>query len=188
MLLLLLLLVSNRPRFIHTEANSWTAPAAVATTHEKKADETKPELSTTKTTENHEKRGGKRGSIFGSFFGGKKDVTSPAPEKAEHDVAPIVPAKDNGVALVSERAPKIDEPVQSKPIDTAAVTAPVDTAIAAHDLPTNSVHAQTTTGSPTTKSPASPSHKGGVLGFFKRQDSKVEVCQEHEPILAAADI
>jgi len=99
-----------------------------------------------------------------------------------------VPAKDNELAPVSEAAPKIDEPIQSKPIDAAAVTAPVDTAIAAHDLPTNSVHAQTTTGSPTTKSPTSPSHKGGVLEFFKRQDSKLEVCHQANGRLTAANV
>ncbi len=156
-------------------ANHLTAPAAVATSHEKKADETKPELSTTKSTDNHEKKGGKRGSIFGNFFGGRKDITSPTAEKAQTDAAPVIPTKDSEVAPVSETAPKIDEPPQSKPIDTAAVTAPVDSAIAAHDLPAGSVHAQTTTGTPTAKSPTTPSHKGGVMGFFKRQDSKLEV-------------
>jgi hypothetical protein len=89
----------------------------------------------------------------------------------------VVPAKDNEVAPVSETAPKIDEPVQTKPIDTAAVTAPVDSAIAAHDVPATGVHAQTTTDTPITKSPTTPSHKGGVMGFFKRQDSKLEVCR-----------
>jgi hypothetical protein len=171
---LLLPLVSYGSTFINVTADGLTAPPAMAASHERKADETKPELSTTKSTESHEKKGGKRGSIFGSLFGGKKDVTSPTAEKTEAEAAPAVPTKDTAVAPVSETAPKIDEPIQSKPIDTAAVTAPVDTAIAAHDLPANSVHAQTTTA-PTTKSPTSPSHKGGVLGFFKRQDSKVEV-------------
>ena len=158
-----------------SRANRLTAPAAIAASHDKKADETKPELSTTKSTENHEKKGGKRGSIFGNFFSGRKDTTSPTAEKTPTDVAPVVPTKDSEVAPVSETAPKIDEPPQSKPIDAAAVTAPVDSAIAAHDLPANSVHAQTTTGAPT-KSPTTPSHKGGVMGFFKRQDSKLEVC------------
>jgi hypothetical protein len=157
--------------------NHYIAPAAVVASHEKKTDETKPVLSTTKSTDNHEKKGGKRGSIFGNLFGGKKDVTSPTTEKTETETAPIVPAKDNDAVPVSETAPKIEEPVQSKPIDAAAVTAPVDTAIAAHDPPANSVHAQTTVGSAATKSPSTPSHKSGVMGFFKRQDSsKVEVC------------
>jgi hypothetical protein len=104
-------------------------------------------------------------------------VTSPTAEKTAGDVAPVVPAKDSEVAPVSETAPKIDEPAQSKPIDTAAVTAPVDSAIAAHDVPATTVHAQTTTDAATSKSPTTPSHKGGVMGFFKRQDSKLEVCR-----------
>ncbi len=161
---------------LESRANRLIAPAAITSSHEKKVDETKPEVSTTKSAENQEKKGGKRGSIFGSFFGGRKDVTSPTAEKTPTDVAPAVPTKDSEVAPVSETAPKIDEPPQSKPIDTAAVTAPVDSAIAAHDPPVNSVHAQITVGTPTTKSPTTPSHKGGVMGFFKRQDSKLEVC------------
>lgn len=161
---------------LKAELTPLTAPATIiAASHEKKADETKPELSTTKGTENHEKRGGKRGSIFGNFFSGRKDITSPTAEKTASDVAPVVPTKDSEVAPVSETAPKIDEPAQSKPIDAAAVTAPVDSAIAAHDLPANSVHAQTTTTGAPIKSPTTPSHKGGVMGFFKRQDSKLEV-------------
>jgi hypothetical protein len=163
-----------------------TAPAGVAASHEKKADETKPEVSTTKSTENQEKKTGKRGSIFGiSIFGGKKDATSPSAEKSENDVAPLVPAKDNEVAPVSETAPKIEEPIQSNPIDTAAVTAPVDSAIAAHDLPADSAHAQTTTSPTANKSPSTPSHKeGGFMGFFKRQESKLEVCH-HSSIVNA---
>jgi hypothetical protein len=172
---------------LEIEANCLIAPAVVAGTHDKKTDETKPELSTTKSMDTHEKKGGKRSSIFGTFFGGRKDVTSPTGEKTENGVAPVVPAKDTEVAPVAETAPKIDEPVQSKPIDTAAVTAPVDTALAAHDLPANSVHAQTTTGSTTTKSPTTPSHKGGVMGFFKRQDSKTEVCQRQKRAITTAD-
>jgi hypothetical protein len=125
--------------------------------------------------ETQEKKGGKRGSIFGSLFGGKKEVTSPSTEKPEGEVAPAISPKDNEVAPVSETAPKIDEPFQSKPIDTAAVTAPMDSAVAAQEAPADSAHAQTTTGPATTKSPTTPSHKGGVMGFFKRQDSKVEV-------------
>ncbi|KAF7508708.1 hypothetical protein GJ744_008955 [Endocarpon pusillum] len=166
------------------------APAAIAASHEKKSDETKPELSTTKGTENLEKKGGKRGSIFGSFFGGRKDTTSPTAEKSPTDGAPVIPNKDSEVAPVSETAPKIDEPAQSKPIDAAAVTAPVDSALAAHDLPANSVHAQTTTGAPT-KSPTTPSHKGGVMGFFKRQDSKLEQKKEataDEPVSTATGL
>ncbi|ERF73484.1 hypothetical protein EPUS_04107 [Endocarpon pusillum Z07020] len=163
------------------------APAAITTSHEKKADETKPELSTTRGTENLEKNRGKRGSIFGNFFGGRKDITSPTAEKTPTDGALVIPTKDSEVAPVSETAPKIDEPAQSKPIDAAAVTAPVDSAIAAHDVPANSVHAQTTTGAPI-KSPTTPSHKGGVMGFFKRQDSKLEQKKEataDEPVSTA---
>ena len=104
-------------------------------------------------------------------------MTGSSTVTTENEVAPVVPAKDSEVAPVSQTAPQIDEPTHSKPIDTAAVTAPVDSAIAAHDLPANSVHAQTTTAPGTSKSPSSPVHKGGVMGFFKRQDPKLEVCR-----------
>lgn len=103
-------------------------------------------------------------------------MTSPTTEKTQSEVAPAVPAKDTTEAgPVSETAPKLDEPIQSKPIDTAAVTAPMDSATTAQDPPANSVYAQVTVPSPAAKSPSTPSHKGGVMGFFKRQDSKADV-------------
>lgn len=148
------------------------APTAAAPSHEGKTEETRPELSPANRPEVFDKKGGKRSSFFGSFFGGRKDVTSPSAEKMENDVAPT------DVAPVSEAAPKIEKPPQNKPIDTAAVTAPVDSAIAAHDTPVDSVHAQTTAGSVPSKSPSTPSHKSGVMGFFKRQDSKIEQKKE----------
>lgn len=158
-----------------------TAPGAIGASHDK-TDETKPEQSTTRTVENHEKKAGKRASIFGSFFSGKKDATSPTVEKNEAETAPAVPAKGNDVTAVSEKAPKIDEPAQSKPIDTAAVIAPADSAIPAPDAAASSAHAQTTVAPTAAKSPSTPSHKGGIVGFFKRQDSgKAEVC--HTTIL-----
>ena len=47
--------------FLNLEVTHQTAPAAVVASHEKKTDETKPALSTTKSTNDHEKKGGKRG-------------------------------------------------------------------------------------------------------------------------------
>lgn len=96
-------------------------PAAAVVAEEKKHD--KQETDATTPTEKKPKRG----SIFGSLFS-KKDATSPTTEKAEKDDGPSVPAKDAEVPPVSETAPKIEEPIANKPIDTAAVTAPIDTA------------------------------------------------------------
>ena len=114
-------------------------------------------------------------------------MTSPSVEKAGDDVTPAAPMNANGVTPVQDAAPQIDEPLKNKPIDTAAVIAPVDSAIATHDSPANGVHAQTTIGSPPSKSPSTPSPKGGVMGFFKRQDSRLEVCALLQRILVFSD-
>ena len=95
-------------------------PAAIAT-EEKKHDK---DVETTTTTTPTEKKT-KRSSVFGSLFG-KKGVTSPTVEKSEKDVGPSVPVKDNHIPAVTENAPKLEEPAQSKPVDMAA---PVSTAL-----------------------------------------------------------
>ncbi|RMZ82721.1 hypothetical protein DV738_g1521, partial [Chaetothyriales sp. CBS 135597] len=72
------------------------------------ADEDKP------TTPNDKKT--KRGSVFGALF--KKPAVGANVDKADKDVGPATPAKD--VHAVSETAPKLDEPIENKPIDAAA--------------------------------------------------------------------
>lgn len=109
----------------------------------------------------------KRSSIFGSFFP-KKDVTSPITEKAEKDAAPAVPEKDKEVPPVSDTAPKLDEPATTKPIDTAAVTAPVD---AENKETKETKETPTETGT-------SPTGKGGLRGFIKKQEAKLESKKE----------
>jgi hypothetical protein len=114
----------------------------------------------------------KRGSIFGGLFA-KKDVTSPTAEKAEKDGAPSVPVKDTDVLPVSEIAPKIEEPIANKPIDTAAVTAPIDTVQtpaateSTSEIPKEIIAAETST-TPTKEK------KGGLIGFIKKEAAKLE--------------
>lgn len=55
-------------------------------------------------------------------------MTSPTTEKHEKEATPQVPPKDD-VPPVAESAPKIEKPEGAGPIDTAAVTAPVDQAV-----------------------------------------------------------
>lgn len=117
----------------------------------------------------------KRGSVFGNFFK-QKGVSSPTTEKTEKDVGPAVPAKDKEVPPVTKEAPQLGDPVDastSKPINTAAVTAPVDAELAKNTT------AKDTTGKDTTNQPAetgsSPS-KGGFLDFIKKQEARFGVC------------
>lgn len=156
--------------------NSPAAPIAEATEEKKveapKAEEPKAEeakletpAKTEATTPNIDKKS-KRSSIFGSFFP-KKDVTSPSAEKSEKEAAPAVPEKDKEVPPVSDTAPKLDEPATTKPIDTAAVTAPVD----AENKEPKEVKENKETPNETGTSPSS---KGGLMGFIKKQEAKLE--------------
>jgi hypothetical protein len=108
-----------------------------------------------------EEKRSKRGSIFGNIFA-KKDATSPTAEKTE-EVAPAVPAKDAEILPVSETAPKIEKPIENKPIDTAAVTAPIDTV----QIPA------------AVEEPAKEK-KGGIRGFIKKQEAKFEGKKEQK--------
>ena len=70
---------------------------------------------------------------------------------------------------MSETAPKIDEPIINKPIDTAAVTAPVDTVqtpSAVEETPEEIAPAETTS-TPTKEK------KGGIIGFIRKQEASL---------------
>ncbi|KIV79135.1 hypothetical protein PV11_06718 [Exophiala sideris] len=113
----------------------------------------------------------KRGSVFGSFY---KRVTSPTAEKSEEEASAAL-----NLPPVSETAPKLEEPIENKPIDTAAVTAPVDTVeTPAATEPT----AEATTTSATTEPATAPKteKKGGFLGFMKKTEAKQEGKKEHK--------
>ena len=102
---------------------------------------------------------GKRGSVFGSLF--KNRITSPSTEKSEREAMGT-----SDVPPVSETAPKIDEPIENKPIDTAAVTAPVDT-----------VTAPAATEEPITA--PKTDKKGGLFsGLIKKAEIKKETKEE----------
>lgn len=100
---------------------------------------------------------------------------SPTSEKSEKEVGPAVPAKDHEVSAVSENAPKLEEPIENKPIDTAAVTAPVDAPTPVTEPVKEPVVTKATT--PAAKSASSPSAKDAIIGFIKKQESKFEVRQ-----------
>jgi hypothetical protein len=151
-----------------------SVPAAAAVTTDKK--EEKEEASPV------EKKGNKRASVFGSLF--KNRITSPSAEKSEKDAM-----TSSDIPPVSETAPKLEEPIENKPIDTAAVTAPVDTV--------------TTPAAPATEEPATAAKtdkKGGFLGFIKKTEAKVEGKKEakeedkaaeaiaQDPVAAAAPV
>lgn len=90
------------------------------------------------------------------------------------EVGPDGP-KDTTVPPVSETAPKIDEPIDTKPIDTAAVTAPVDTAIDGKAEETTAVPAAAEeTTSPRTEK------KSFLAGFMKKHDGKKEETKEEK--------
>ena len=102
-------------------------------------------------------------------------MTSPTTEKsAEEAAAPAVPAKDD-VPPVSETAPKIEEPVAAAPIDTAAVTAPVDTGADT----TATTTAEPTSATKETK-PETTQQKGGLIGFLKKTEAKLEPKKDHK--------
>ncbi|ETI22177.1 hypothetical protein G647_06250 [Cladophialophora carrionii CBS 160.54] len=128
-------------------------PAAVTTSDKKEEKEDSSPV---------EKKG-KRGSVFGSLF--KNRMASPTAEKSEKEAVAT-----SDVPPVSETAPKLEEPIENKPIDTAAVTAPVDTVatpLAAEEAAKEPTAAETTAAPKTDK-------KGGLLGFIKKTEAKLE--------------
>jgi len=160
-----------------------TVPATVAVAAASDKKEEEDETTATPTGKK-----AKRGSVFGSLF--KKSVTSPTTEKTEKD------ATTSDIPPVSETAPKLDEPIENKPIDTAAVTAPADnvetpaaTSVDATKDTTTPV-AETTTAQKAEK-------KGGLLGFINKKTEKKEPKEEakedhaakviaEDPVAAAA--
>jgi hypothetical protein len=107
----------------------------------------------------------KRGSVFGSLF--KNRVTSPTTEKSEKEATAVT-----DVPPVSENAPKLDEPIENKPIDTAAVTAPVDTV----ETPATTTDEPAKDATPAAETSTAPKSekKGGLLGFIKKTEAKLE--------------
>lgn len=109
----------------------------------------------------------KRGSVFGSLF--KNRITSPGTEKSEKEALGT-----SDVPPVSETAPKLEEPIENKPIDTAAVTAPVD---ATEETPKEPA-AESSAAHKTEK-------KGGFIGFIKKTEAKLEgkkEAKEEKPV------
>lgn len=106
----------------------------------------------------------------------KKSVTSPTTEKTEKE------ATTSDIPPVSETAPKLDEPIENKPIDTAAVTAPADDIdIPSTVVPTEETPKDTTTPATTeTATPAKTEKKSGIFGFIKKPESKVEAKKEQK--------
>lgn len=159
------------------------APAAVAVSAEKKEEkhhDKAVEDTTSPVTSPTEKKN-KRASVFGGFFGGKNKVASPSVEKTEKDVVPEAPVQEEApvVSTVSETAPRLEEPIDHKPIDTAAVTAPVDAvdstaapASAAETKPVEPVAATDSTLTPRTEK------KSFFAGLKKKQEKKEEVKEE----------
>lgn len=144
-----------------SEAAAVAAVPAAATSTDKKEDKEEATPAEKKA---------KRGSVFGTFF--KKSVTSPTTEKSEKDATGAT-----DVPPVSETAPKLEEPIENKPIDTAAVTAPVDTV--------QTPQAEETAKEPAATSPAEASapkteKKGGLLGFIKKTEARFEGKKEHK--------
>lgn len=151
------------------------APAAVvaADRKEEHKHEVAPQEEVTTPTE----KKSKRTSVFGGFFG-KNKVTSPTAEKSEKEIVPEVPAKDETPA-VSETAPKLVEPIDTKPIDAAAVTAPVDhaepavspvTAAEESKVAEPATHVDSTAGTtPKTEK------KSFLPALFKKQEKKDEL-------------
>lgn len=148
------------------------APAAIVAPVEKKEEkhEDKPEEVTTPT-----ERKSKRASVFGGLFN-KNKVTSPSVEKSEKEVGPVVPAKDE-TSAVSETAPKLDEPIETKPIDAAAVTAPADAPETVSPVPAAATSEEIKHTEPVasveTTTPKTEK-KSFLAGFMKKQDKKEE--------------
>jgi hypothetical protein len=135
-----------------TEASAASAAAIVTSDKKEEKEDASPV----------EKKG-KRGSVFGSLF--KNRITSPTTEKSDKDAMTT-----SDVPPVSETAPKLEEPIENKPIDTAAVTAPVDTAA------TPAAEEATKEPTPAAEASTAPKtdKKGGLLGFIKKTEAKFE--------------
>ncbi|KIW38033.1 uncharacterized protein PV06_10009 [Exophiala oligosperma] len=143
------------------EAAAVAAVPAVAASTDKKEEKEEAAAPTEKKN--------KRGSVFGTLF--KKNVTSPTTEKTEKEAT-----GSTDVPPVSETAPKLEEPIENKPIDTAAVTAPVDT------VETPSAEEATKEPAAATGESAAPKteKKGGLMSFIKKTEAKLEGKKEHK--------
>jgi hypothetical protein len=84
---------------------------------------------------------------------------------------------------VSDTAPKIDDPIASKPIDTAAVTAPIDTAQAAEAA----AETPKETGGAEASTTPSKEKKGGInFPFFKKDVKKADAAEKEENVAEPA--
>jgi len=108
---------------------------------------------------------------------GKKGFTLPGTEKSEKEAAP---AKESEVPPVSETAPKIEEPIENKPIDAAAVTGPADTTETA--APAEEPVTEPTPAPATTEAATAPhsEKKGGLISFIKKAEARLEGKKEHK--------
>lgn len=155
------------------------APAAVVASVEKKEEDKKEEKAEDVTTPTEKKS--KRASVFGGFFG-KNKIHSPTSDKTAEEAGPAVPAKDDTPAL-SETAPKLDEPIDTKPIDAAAVTAPVDNAETT-TTPAAVTTEEAKTAEPTAAAAAAETttpkveKKSFLAGLIKKHDKKEEPKEE----------
>lgn len=134
------------------EASEAAAPAEeVKPTEgeEAKPEEAKVEAPETKPATS---KANKRTSIFGGFF---EKVRSPATEKKEAEVAPVVPPKDAEAPAVTDEAPKPVEGEEAKPAEEAPKTAD-------GEVPTTPVATATT--------PAK--EKGGFFSKFGKKEAK----------------
>ena len=146
-------------------------PAAVIASDKKedKKEEKHEEEKSGATTPTDKKA--KRNSVFGSLFQ-KKNVTSPTTERTEAETA----NSTSEVPPVSETAPKIDEPIDTKPIDAAAVTAPANTEAITEDATKDN-----TTTSPAAETPKTEKKGGFLSGFIKKVEGKKEEPKEEKP-------
>lgn len=78
---------------------------------------------------------------------------------------------------MSETAPKIEEPIDTKPINTADVTAPVD---AESSPPAEEPVKDVTPAGAETATTPKTDKKGGFLGFIKKTENKLEGKKEHK--------
>ncbi|KAL2410526.1 hypothetical protein ABEF95_002200 [Exophiala dermatitidis] len=140
-----------------------TVPATAGT-----ADKKENQEEATATTD----RKAKRGSVFGNLF--KHRVTSPTTEKTEKEATTA-----SDVPPVSETAPKLDEPIDTKPINTADVTAPVDAETSAAPAVEEPAKDATPAATETATTPKTEK-KGGFMGFIKKTEAKLEGKKEHK--------
>lgn len=153
------------------------APAAVVAAEHKKEEDKKEEKPLEEVASPTEKKS-MRTSVFGGIFG-KNKITSPSAEKSEKEVVPEVPAHDE-TPVVSETAPKLEEPIDTKPIDAAAVTAPVDhvePTIAPVPAAEEPKVAETGVTHDSTAAATTPKteKKSFVAGLFKKGEKKEEL-------------